>query len=102
HIAGPADSTDAQQRVRGWQSTLMNAGARVPALLQGDWSAQSGYELGLEILSRPDITAIFSGNDQMALGLLRRLHEAGRRVPGDVSIVGFDDLPESSFFNPPL
>ena len=80
---GPSDSTDAQQRVRGWQSTLMNAGARVPALLQGDWSAQSGYELGREILERPEITAIFSGNDQMALGLLRRLHEAGRRVPGD-------------------
>jgi DNA-binding LacI/PurR family transcriptional regulator len=102
HIAGPADSTDAQQRVRGWQSSLMAAGARVPAPLQGDWSAHSGYELGLEVLSRPDITALFSGNDQMALGLLRRLHEAGRRVPEDISLVGFDDLPESPYFNPPL
>src|SRR4051794_25959671 len=102
HIAGPADSTDAQQRVRGWQSTLMNAGARIPQSLQGDWSAQSGYALGLEVLARPEISAVFSGNDQMALGLLRRLHEAGRRVPEDINLVGFDDLPESPFFNPPL
>jgi DNA-binding LacI/PurR family transcriptional regulator len=98
HIAGPSDSTDAQQRVRGWQSTLMHAGAVIPHALQGDWSAQSGYELGREILERPEITAVFSGNDQMALGVLRRLNEAGRTL----SIVGYDDLPESAFMQPPL
>lgn len=102
HLAGPADSTDAQQRIRGWRSTLAAAGAPAPPILQGDWSARTGYELGREILERPEVTAVFTANDQMALGLLRRLHESGRAVPGDVSVAGFDDLPEAAYMNPPL
>ncbi len=98
HLAGPADSTDARQRVQGWRSTLQAAGAPVPEPLQGDWSAAAGYELAREILERPEITAVFSGNDQMALGLLRRLNEAGRSL----AVVGYDDLPEAAYFNPPL
>ena len=50
----------------------------------------------------PDVTAIFASNDQMALGVLRALHESGRRVPDDVSVVGYDDIPEAAFFPPPL
>src|SRR4051794_9759598 len=95
HLAGPADSIDAQLRVRGWVAAL---GGVAPAVLQGDWSAATGYELGREILARPDITAVFAANDQMALGLLRRLNEAGRAL----SVVGYDDLPESEFMTPPL
>jgi DNA-binding LacI/PurR family transcriptional regulator len=102
HFAGPADSNDAQQRVRGWRTALAEAGVVAPPVLQGDWSAQKGYELGREILERPQVSAVFAANDQMALGLLRRLHEAGRRVPDDISVVGFDDLPEAAFMNPPL
>jgi DNA-binding LacI/PurR family transcriptional regulator len=58
--------------------------------------------LGCRLAARPDVTAIFVANDQMALGVLRALHDAGRRVPQDVSVVGFDDSPHGEFFNPPL
>jgi DNA-binding LacI/PurR family transcriptional regulator len=50
----------------------------------------------------PEVTAVFTANDHLALGLLRALSERGRRVPGDVSVVGFDDVPEAGYFIPPL
>ena len=102
HIAGPADWVEAQQRVAGWRSALQEAGAPAPAPLMGDWSAQAGYELGRDLAADPDVTAVFCGNDAMALGLLRFLHEEGRTIPGDMSVVGFDDVPEAAFFTPPL
>ena len=78
------------------------AGLRPSAPVVGDWSARSGYEAGLEIARRDEVTAVFCANDQMALGLLRALHESGRSVPDDVSVVGFDDLPEAQWASPPL
>ena len=102
HIAGPDDWYEAQQRVEGWRDALDAAGAQSAAPLRGDWSPRSGYELGRELLAQPEVTAVFAANDQMALGLLRALHEAGREVPGDVSLVGFDDIPEAAYFTPPL
>jgi DNA-binding LacI/PurR family transcriptional regulator len=102
HIAGPAHSLEAQLRLAGCQDALMEAGHRLPAPEFGDWSAGSGYALGAHVAADPDVTAIFVANDQMALGALRALDEAGRRVPGDVSIVGFDAIPESEFFTPSL
>jgi DNA-binding LacI/PurR family transcriptional regulator len=83
-------------------AALADAGADPPPLLTGDWSARSGYELGQRLAGVRDATAIFAANDQMALGVLRAMHEAGRDVPGEVSIVGFDDIPEAQFFTPPL
>ena len=71
-------------------------------MLAGDWSARSGYEIGLQLARQPEVTAVFCANDHMALGLLRALGEQGRRVPEDVSVVGFDDIPEAAFFRPPL
>jgi DNA-binding LacI/PurR family transcriptional regulator len=71
-------------------------------VLRGDWSSESGYRAGLQLSTEDQCTAIFSGNDHMALGVLRALHDQGRRVPEDISIVGFDDVPESSSFLPPL
>ena len=102
HVAGPPDWLDAQGRIAGWQAALQQAGAEVPPLLNGDWSARSGYQAGQVLARMPEVTAVFAGNDQMALGLLRALNERNREVPGDVSVVGFDDIPESAFYTPPL
>lgn len=107
HIAGPADSQEARGRIDGWRAELRAAGAPVPeGMLRGDWTPSSGYLAGKELAARirggEEITAIFAANDQMALGLLAALHDSGLRVPQDVSVVGFDDLPEAPYFTPPL
>ena len=102
HVAGPRDWDAAQKRIHGWRSALRDAGRRVPRLLYGDWSAASGYEQGRKLAARDDVTAVFAGNDQMAMGILRAFHEAGREIPGDVSVVGFDDVPEAEFQMVPL
>ena len=102
HITGPADWLEAQERLAAWRSTLEEAGVPTPEPLIGDWSARAGYEIGQRIAANASITAVFCGNDAMALGLLRSLHEAGREVPGDMSVVGFDDAPEAAFYTPPL
>lgn len=102
HVSGPNDWFDSQGRVAGWRRALTEAGAEIPPLLPADWSAASGYQAG-QLLSRMhDVTAIFAANDHLALGILRALRERGRRVPEDVSIVGFDDVPEAGYFYPPL
>uniref|UniRef100_UPI003D81C6A6 Ancestral LacI Transcription Factor n=1 Tax=Escherichia coli TaxID=562 RepID=UPI003D81C6A6 len=101
-ITGPQDWLEARERLQGWREALAEAGLPPPAVLQGDWSAASGYEAARQLLEQPDFTAIFAANDQMALGVLRALHERGLRVPDDVSVVGFDDIPESAYFHPPL
>jgi DNA-binding LacI/PurR family transcriptional regulator len=102
HLAGPADWQDAEERIVGWRSALEAAGASVPPPLRGDWSPRSGYAAGEQLLETPNLTALFVGNDQMALGVLRRFHEAGRQVPRDLSLVGFDDIPEAAYLTPPL
>jgi len=102
HIAGPPDFLEAELRISGWKATLKGAGIQPPAFIRGDWSARSGYEVGQRLLKIPGLTAVLAGNDQMALGLLRCLHEAGRSIPGDISVVGFDDIPEAAYFTPPL
>jgi DNA-binding LacI/PurR family transcriptional regulator len=103
HLAGPASWLDAQERESGWRLALKSRGAPVPEpLTGGDWSSRTGFELGRQIAADLSITAVFCANDHMALGLLRALQQAGRRVPQDVSIVGFDDIPEAEYFGPPL
>jgi DNA-binding LacI/PurR family transcriptional regulator len=102
HLAGPIDWKEAEERIEGWMSVLKAAGAPIPEILRGDWTPRSGYELGQNLLQIPELTAVFVANDQMALGLLRRLHEAGKEVPRDMSVVGFDDVPEAAYFTPPL
>nr|WP_320781866.1 LacI family DNA-binding transcriptional regulator [Streptomyces sp. CRN 30] len=102
HLAGPEDSYAAQRRADAWHTTLTEAGRTPPPPVRGDWSAESGYRAGLELAAREDCTAVFAANDQMALGLLRALNESGRRVPDDVSVIGFDDIPEAGSFLPPL
>ncbi|MEV3971475.1 LacI family DNA-binding transcriptional regulator [Streptomyces sp. NPDC050698] len=102
HIAGPTGWTSADQRLASWEATLRAAGAAVTAPLVGDWSAGSGYDLGRRLARSPEVTAVFVSNDQMALGVLHALHEAGRSVPGEVSVVGYDDVPEAAHYLPPL
>ena len=102
HVAGPATWLDAQERLSGWRRALREARAPEPEVTAGDWSSASGYRIGHQLAADPDVTAVFCGNDHMALGLLRALAEEGRRVPGDISVVGFDDIPESAYFLPPL
>jgi DNA-binding LacI/PurR family transcriptional regulator len=102
HVTGPPDFIESQQRVEGWRAALEAAGAPAPAPLVGDWSARAGYDRGRELSRDPAVTAVFVANDQMALGLLRAMHEARRDVPGEISVVGFDDIPEAAYFQPPL
>jgi DNA-binding LacI/PurR family transcriptional regulator len=102
HVRGPLDWFDSQGRVEGWRQALVEAGAEVPPVVDADWTAASGYKAGQMLARMPEVTAIFTANDHLALGLLRALSERGRRVPGDVSVVGFDDVPEAAFFIPPL
>ncbi|WP_407951786.1 LacI family DNA-binding transcriptional regulator [Plantactinospora veratri] len=102
HVSGPSDWLEAGDRIIGWRQTLEEAGAVVPPIISGDWSARSGYAAGAALAGNPDVTAVFVANDQMALGLLRALHERGVRVPADISVVAFDDIPEAEFMLPPL
>jgi DNA-binding LacI/PurR family transcriptional regulator len=88
--------------VEGWRSALQAAGAAEPELLRGDWSARSGYEAGHRLAQLPEVSAVMCANDPMALGALRAFAEHGRPVPGEISVVGFDDVPEAAFFLPPL
>jgi DNA-binding LacI/PurR family transcriptional regulator len=102
HVSGPADWFDSKGRILGWQSALVQEGVEEPPLVAADWSAESGYKAGQMLARMPECTAIFAANDHLALGILRAMYERGRRVPDDVSVVGFDDVPEAAYFIPPL
>jgi LacI family transcriptional regulator len=104
-ITGPLDWWEARQRRLGWQDALQEGGlfAGENQVVEGDWSAASG-ERGIHLLLEqfPEMQAVFSSNDQMALGILQAAHAIGRRVPGDLAVVGFDNIPESAYFWPAL
>jgi DNA-binding LacI/PurR family transcriptional regulator len=102
HVAGPEEGTVARARERGWRETLERHGAEVPPVVRGDWSARSGYRAGQSLAVEAGVRAVFTANDHMALGLLAAFTEAGMRVPRDAHVVGFDDVPESAYFAPPL
>jgi DNA-binding LacI/PurR family transcriptional regulator len=102
HVAGPPDWAEATARHRGFLAEVAAADVTGVVSQPGDWTSASGYDVGRSLVADPAITAVFSSNDQMALGLLHALREAGRHVPGDVSVVGFDDIPEAPYFAPPL
>lgn len=102
HIAGPQDWIEAEARMQGFLEEINLADLRTRAPILGDWSASFGYYAGLELLRFRDFSAVFAGNDQMALGLMHACRELGLSIPGDMSIVGFDDIPEAAHFAPPL
>jgi DNA-binding LacI/PurR family transcriptional regulator len=101
-LAGPESSFAAAERERGWRLALADAAAPVPSIVRGDWTAASGHASAAALAADPSVTAVFAVNDQMALGAIRRLTEAGRRVPSEVSVVGFDDVPDAADYRPPL
>ncbi|WP_328482098.1 LacI family transcriptional regulator [Streptomyces sp. NBC_00377] len=90
-------------RAQGWRGALEAAGVTPPEPHGGKgWDARAGYDQGRELADDPSVTAILCGNDDLALGVLRALHHAGRTVPGDVSVIGFDNAPHSAFVTPSL
>jgi LacI family transcriptional regulator len=104
-ITGPLDWWEARQRQLGWQDALQAAG--LPAgdrqVVEGNWSAASGERGIRDLLEQyPEMQAVFACNDQMALGVLQAAHALGRRVPRDLAVVGFDNIPESAYFWPAL
>lgn len=102
HLSGPASAPDAIERLRGWRDELAEARLVAQEPGHGDWSAASGYRFGEQLAAERDATAVFAGNDQMALGLVSALGVRGLSVPRDISVVGFDDVPEAAYFVPPL
>jgi DNA-binding LacI/PurR family transcriptional regulator len=102
HMAGPSDWLEARARLDGYRSELLEAGLTPRPPIVGDWTADRGFQAGRELLATRDFTAVFCGNDQMALGLLHACRDAGVEVPGELSVVGFDDTPESGHLSPPL
>ena len=102
HLAGPPGSEPARLRATGWRSRLEEAGITPPEPVVGDWTPESGYRAGQVLAADPTVTAVLCGNDEMAFGLMRALHERGRSVPDDVSVVGFDGIALSDFAIPSL
>ena len=105
HISGPMDWWEARQRMLAWKDALREAGIETKEghWAEGDWSSASGVQ-GIERLLEqyPNMDALFVGNDQMALGVIQVAYQKGLRIPEDLGVVGFDDIPESTYFNPPL
>jgi DNA-binding LacI/PurR family transcriptional regulator len=102
HVAGPRECAVSRRREQGWRDALHEAGVEAPPVIRADWTAAAGYAAGRVLAAARECRAVFAAGDQIALGLLHAMAEADRPVPGDVSVVGFGDAPESAFLNPPL
>ena len=103
-ITGPLSWWEARQRQAGWRDALQESGISTEGLeVNGDWSAASGEAAMRRLLEQSsDLEALFASNDQMALGAFQAARNAGRRIPEDLAVVGFDDIPEAAYFDPPL
>ena len=104
-ITGPSDVTPSAERVTGYRQALREAGiaADENLVVKGDFQYESGFRATQQLLEVNDPpTAVFACNDLMAVGAISAVIESGRRVPADLSVIGFDDVPLASFTNPPL
>jgi DNA-binding LacI/PurR family transcriptional regulator len=102
HYVAIPSSTSNSQRTAGWRTALQEAGVDVPEPAQGGWQPHSGYLAGRVLAADPSVTAVLCGNDDLAVGVIRAMHEAGRAIPDSVSVVGFDDTPHAEFLTPAL
>lgn len=102
HVSGLPDSYPAVVRLETWRDVLRSHQCAIPQPVAGDWSPASGYRAAVELLRADDVTAIFVANDQMASGVLRAAADLGRRVPDDLSVVGYDDIETAAYLHPPL
>jgi DNA-binding LacI/PurR family transcriptional regulator len=105
HISGPLEWWEAQERKAAWADVLAEAGLRVDNATQvtGNWSSASGRAAARQLFDQyPEMDAVFVANDQMALGVLQLAAERGIRIPQELGVVGFDDIPESAYFWPAL
>lgn len=102
YIAGPSTWAAGRNRRHAYEQLVASRGLGAPLVVEGDWSAESGYHATQQLLAKGVPTAIAAANDQMALGAILALSEAGLSVPHDVSVTGWDDTPEAAFFSPPL
>jgi LacI family transcriptional regulator len=104
-ITGPQAWWEARQRYLGWKSALAEAGLEFSptSAVESDWSAAGGKQAMAQLLMQePGVDAVFASSDQIALGAMQAAYASGRRIPQDLAIVGFDNIPESAFFGPPL
>jgi DNA-binding LacI/PurR family transcriptional regulator len=104
HLAGAVRTYDARARVEGWRQEMLRSGRADARVLEGDFTAESGFRLATQLIDEGGElpTAIFAGNDQMAMGVLAAFAGHGIRVPTDVSLVGFDDMAGAGFLVPAL
>jgi DNA-binding LacI/PurR family transcriptional regulator len=102
HLAGPQDWIEAEARMRGFLEEIDEAELSTYPPVLGDWTAEFGYRAGRELLATRDFSAVFAASDHMALGLMHAIRDAGLDMPGDISVVGFDDIPDAQHFAPPL
>ncbi len=102
YVAIPSGTSRLSARTAGWRRALEDAGAAVPEAVQGGWGPASGHGAGAALAGDRGVTAVLCGNDDLALGVMRALHQAGRSVPEEVSVVGFDDAPYAAYLTPSL
>jgi DNA-binding LacI/PurR family transcriptional regulator len=102
HVTGPVDAYEAQMRKHGYELAMKKAKLKTE-IIEGDWSIEAGYRIGKELTARKVLpTAIFCANDHLVLGVLKALHQSEIRVPEDICLIGFDNIPESAYFSPSL
>jgi DNA-binding LacI/PurR family transcriptional regulator len=105
HISGPMDWWEARERRRGWRQALIDAGLTVKpeACVEGDWFSEQGLHMFRKLRKQyPLMDAVFAANDQTALAILHEAWTIGLSIPKDLGVVGYDNISESQFFNPPL
>ncbi|HEX9018201.1 MAG TPA: substrate-binding domain-containing protein, partial [Anaerolineaceae bacterium] len=103
HITGPISHRESKDRKAGWETALKEAGLEASRVVEGGWDIQDGWHSMERLIEEwPDFDAVFVAADQPALGAINFLKRRGKRVPEDIKVIGFDDVYELDYFDPPL